>query len=309
MNDELSFCFINNSGNEEAGRGSGVSRDIYASFWTEVFECLFVGEKERVPFVRHDYFVTEWEAIGKIIFKGYKDTGYFPVLLSKSFMKYILFDQSTDDDLLSSFLEYISHDEKKMVNEALNTDDESFFQTEDFFEFLEQFKCRTMISTSNVRSTMVELARQELIQKPHLMASCWKKYIDMLKGFESFASSSSLDHFYAGLQPSSKTFLKLIECNTSDESEKECLGYFKRYVKGLDLSMLKKLLKFLTGSDLMTVQKLSIIFIKQSTFERRPIAHTCGPTLELSSTYSNFCELREEFSNILNHSTWEMDII
>ena len=45
----------------------------------------------------------------------------------------------------------------------------------------------------------------------------------------------------------------------------------------------------------------------KSKFTRRPIAHTCGPCLELPSTYSNFCELREEFSNILKKSTWEMD--
>ena len=59
-------------------------------------------------------------------------------------------------------------------------------------------------------------------------------------------------------------------------------------------------MKFITGSDLLTVPSIDVTFIKyENEFSRRPIAHTCSPSLELPSTYNNFCELREEFTNIL----------
>ena len=293
----------------EAGRGNGVSRDVYASFWVEILDSYFIGENERVPFVRHDLFVTEWEAIGKILFKGYIDVHYFPMLLSKSFMSYVLFGENEDDHLLSSFLNYIAEDHRKLVNEAISTDDESFFQSDDFFEFLDEFKCRTLITKSNVRSTIIELARQELIQKPHLMAACWKTHIAAIVSFSPFKDWTSLNAFYADMVPTTKKVIALIDAVTNDDSEKDCLTFLKRYIRGLDSNMLKKLLRFLTGTDSITVEKISIIFIKQSSFERRPIAHTCGPSLELSSTYSSFCELREEFSNILKENTWEMNIV
>ena len=73
------------------GVGNGVSRDVYTSFWKETANSLLIGKPERVPYVRHDLFKYGCEAIGKILLKGYIDTGYFPVILSKAFVLYTLF--------------------------------------------------------------------------------------------------------------------------------------------------------------------------------------------------------------------------
>ena len=74
--------------------------------------------------------------------------------------------------------------------------------------------------------------------------------------------------------------------------------------------MLKHLLCFLAGAEILVVEAINVTFKKnESKFTRRPSVHTCGPCLELPSTYINFCELREEFSSILNKSAWEMDTV
>lgn len=57
----------------------------------------------------------------------------------------------------------------------------------------------------------------------------------------------------------------------------------------------------------MITNKLEVTFTKFEGAACRPIAHTCGPFLELPSTYSNFDELREQFNNILEKDMWEMD--
>ena len=41
-----------------------------------------IAEDERVTFVRHDLFTKEWEAVGKILIKGFLDTNYFAVMFS-----------------------------------------------------------------------------------------------------------------------------------------------------------------------------------------------------------------------------------
>ena len=49
---------------------------------------------------------------------------------------------------------------------------------------------------------------------------------------------------------------------------------------------------------------MPVSFVKMQDFQRRPIAHTCGPLLKISNTYRNFCELREEFQHVLSTNAW-----
>ena len=74
--------------------------------------------------------------------------------------------------------------------------------------------------------------------------------------------------------------------------------------------MLAGLLQFLTGSDIITVEKISITFNANEGYERGIVAHTCGPLLEISSTYLSYSELSEELSNILrNSASWSFVIV
>ena len=51
--------FIDARGKEEICRGDGVPRDIDSCLRIDVSNSLFIGEKERVPFVRHDLYKKE----------------------------------------------------------------------------------------------------------------------------------------------------------------------------------------------------------------------------------------------------------
>ena len=76
------------------------------------------------------------------------------------------------------------------------------------------------------------------------------------------------------------------------------------------MANLVKFLRFTTAMDTMGSQKLQVTFTKSEGFASRPIAHTCTLVLELPSTYNNFVELREEFTNILDQmGRWEFDIV
>ena len=85
--------------------------------------------------------------------------------------------------------------------------------------------------------------------------------------------------------------------------------YFKQYIKGLNGPSLRKLVQFLTWSDVVAVEKIHIVHYKpENEFCRRPISHTCGAGLELPTTNNNFCELREELNKILQRNSREFDI-
>ncbi|XP_057315314.1 uncharacterized protein LOC130656470 isoform X2 [Hydractinia symbiolongicarpus] len=256
VTDDIRYIWIDPRGQEDNGAGSGVSRDIYSSFWNEVYNAYLYGEQERVPQVRHDLYKQEWRAIGMIILKGYVDTGYFPISLSRAFLCFCLFGEVPEELLISSFLKYLSSDESQLVTKAIGKN-------------------------------------EELKKKPE------------------FPSMKNIVKFYERLEPTTKKVVALFKnVHTSSSAEQDSFNYLKRYVRGLETIMLKKFMKFITGSDNMVVDTVEIIFTRpESNFSRRPVAHTCTPRLELPSTYNNYCELREEFSNILQSSEWELDII
>ena len=91
--------------------------------------------------MRLDLFKYEWETIGKLLLKGYIDTGYFPVILSKAFVLYTLFGEVGVDDLLSSLFPYLSNDEANMLKGYLPKSQVlMIFQVTSFMNFLNNLR-------------------------------------------------------------------------------------------------------------------------------------------------------------------------
>lgn len=289
-----------------------MSRDVYCSFWTDALDSYFIGADQRVPLIRHDLYVDEWTTIAKILVKGYLDTGYFPITINKCFIKYCLFGEVGDDEIIDGFLNYVSMDERKLLKQvmeiaAMGDQDNDIFKSDDIFELLEDYKCRRLLTARNAREIICEIARQELHQKPHLIVSCWGIIFNVLK--KDFPSNNELDQIYEKLVPTNKKVLALLKVDSDNESERDSFNFLKRYIKGLDETGIRNFLRFTTGSESIIVDSITISFIiSTTTFQRRPIAHTCGPMLELP-IYTNLGEMREDFSKILSLSRWEMDIV
>lgn len=77
-----------------------------------------------------------------------------------------------------------------------------------------------------------------------------------------------------------------------NNAQRDAISYFKRYLRGLDNERLKKVLRFLKGANTICVDKIKVTFTRLDGFERRPIAHTCAPSLKLPSPYQR--EIRNE---------------
>lgn len=72
MNCNVTFKIINERGELELGVGIGVTCEVYTLFWNEFAISMTIGDRERVPFVIHDHFVEEWDAVGGILVKGFQ---------------------------------------------------------------------------------------------------------------------------------------------------------------------------------------------------------------------------------------------
>ena len=132
-------------------------------------------------------------------------TNFFRTVLSEAFVLYCLFGSVEKCTMISSFLLYLSCDERVLVEKISNqSTEEEFFTCKEFLDFLDQFKCRSKVTKSNVEEILYEIARQELIQKPHIMALCWREHFTELKKRLAFSTVTATQEFYENAKPTAK---------------------------------------------------------------------------------------------------------
>ena len=86
-----------------------------------------IGADERAPFVRHDLYTSEWEAMGMILMKGYLDFGYCPIFISYCFIHYCLYGEVEENELIDRFLKYLTADEYQIIEVVLKSDPNEVF--------------------------------------------------------------------------------------------------------------------------------------------------------------------------------------
>lgn len=258
------------------------------------------GEESRVPALNSKWQSEEWQAIGRIFAKGFKDQNVLPVQMSPVTTIAMSFGKAsiTDNILNDAFLNYISQTERETLVLALKKGkfDEELF--DDLLDLLDRFSCTQKPTKENLQTLINNIAHKELIQKPkyatdNMAIGCREVLLS------HFISVEKILITYQDMEPTPKKVIRMIEATPNGNCEATSLRYLQQYIRGQNSTSLKKLLRFLTGSEAITVDKIEVIFTKLEGFGRRPVAHTCGPLLELPSTYSSYPELRNEFDSIL----------
>ncbi|XP_046555827.1 uncharacterized protein LOC124265079 [Haliotis rubra] len=290
---------------EKAQDTGGVFKDTLTEFWELFYSQCTVGRDVKVPFLRHDYGQEEWNAVGRILVYGWKHQGYWPVKMSHVFLHHCLFPQLPipQDKLLESFYGFISSVDKDVFTNAVQNFADA--DIDEIIEALEEHECRTAINRDNILPVILEIAHKELIQTPMYVSDCWRDIIGVVH-----MTSAQLENVYKSLVPSNKGVIQIMKfppCNTTEENT--TVKHLKRYVKELDAKKLGMFLRFCTGSDLVTVEQITVELLPMKPFERRPIGHTCGCVLQIGEHYDTFAEFRSEFDSVLDSNIWVMDIV
>ena len=266
---------------------------------------------EKVPNLRHDYQKGEWKAIALIIVFGYSEVKYFPITLSCGFVATVFFKEESlaPDFLIESFKLYVSQDEKEVIEKSLEGDLE--FSDGDLLDLLGSFKCYKSPTNDNIFALLHELAHQEIVQKPRYIVDCLAPILNSMRVCTPFQTMpEDLKTFYNAKKPSSKKIISLLSASPEPGAEQSSFEHFKRFVKSLNGNDLGSLLQFLTGSNIIICDTITVTFTKLDGTARSPIVHTCRPTLELPSTYQYYNELAEGFMALLNDKeSWSFNII
>ena len=87
--------------------------------------------------------------------------------------------------------------------------------------------------------------------------------------------------------------------------------YLKQYIGSLNSEDLQRFLRFVTGTSCIA-SKIKVVFNTLTGAARKPSAHTCQTSIELSSTYSTYVEFARELRSVVgvsDDSLWGMDAL
>ncbi len=165
MTYSVKYSFIDEMGAD----ADGVSRDVYAAFWTEFLDCAAEGADVRVPSLSPKWQEEEWKSVGRILAKGLKDHGYFPFCLAQAFTAAVIFgEHSVSTDLLfDSLMLYLSQSERDLLSRALQeavVGDEE----EELLDLTDRMGVRTVPTQDNLRAMLIQVAHKQMIQYPSM---------------------------------------------------------------------------------------------------------------------------------------------
>ncbi|KAJ8050224.1 hypothetical protein HOLleu_03340 [Holothuria leucospilota] len=286
MSKALDVRMIHMNGDVEVGEGDGVFRDPLTEFWW-AFSRYTNGNVYKIPIIRHDFGKEKWEAIARILLKGFKDTGYFPIMMAPAFMEECIFGIQSGD-ILESFMHYVSDFERDVLQKALPDFPED---TDELLNIMDGYECQQIPKPENLVRLLQEIAHKELIQKPMFIVDCWRPVITPIICHD--LDQKRVWSLYTDLAPTVKKVTGLIKTHTElSGTEKVMLGYVKKYIRSLSVQDLQLFLRFCTGSDILICPSLYITFNQQDGFGRS-VAHTCTTTVETPTTYESFAEFKK----------------
>ncbi|XP_029991495.1 uncharacterized protein LOC115420399 [Sphaeramia orbicularis] len=295
--------------NENASDDSGVSRDVYSEFWEKFLEQC-EGEEERVPRLKPDTTKEEWKAVGRIWAKGFIDHGMLPVRLSKSFKLSSIHGIDTVDVnvLMSSFLNYVSYNERKTIERALEGKLEESDE-EDLLDLLSRMGSQCLPHKENLVSTIQTMAHKAILQQPKYIIDCFSEALSYVQ--LNLLDKTSVLSVYEMKRATGKKVAQLLQTSNEilSQQEQRTFNHIQRYVRSADQKKVEQFLRFCIGSSSMCVDKITVGFNAENGLNRRPVSHTCAATLELSYMYSSYPEFRTELDNIQSSNYLTMDIM
>ena len=298
--------FIKFSGEEALDYG-GVQRDMYSAFWEVAYSKIFEGATLLVPMVHPHLDMTIFPILGRILSHGYLVAGHLPVRISLPTLINMLLGpkQVSSQILLESFLDYISGTERRVFKEALSYQQDDRFPSniqERLLSVLCRFRCRQLPTPANLISCIQHIAEYEFVSRP--AAAIFSVYSGIPVSHQQFwmkQSVSSLLQLYESLTVTAKKVNDLlVHTDAQSMNEERVYGYLTTMIGNMNINELRSFLRFVTGSTVCNSTKILVTFNSLTGLARRPLAHTCEPTLEISSTYINYDEFYGEFRCIFD---------
>ena len=284
---------------------------MLSGFWEEAYERHFDGSTLLTPVVHAQSNMSDFIALGKILSHGYLLEGYLPVRVAFPLLATMLLGQVDIPDrmLVTSFADSLSTVESQLIKACLTITAKHFstgIQSK-LINLLSRFGSRQMPTPSNLRIHLVQVAKYQFLTKPIGAHLAINSGIDTTeRAFWSQLSIEDLYSLYCSLSGTPGRILDLMEEPIfMNPAEERVYGYLRDLIGNFSVDNTRKFLRFVTGSAVLSSSPIKTIF---NRLARRPIAHTCDNTIELSTDYTTYNDFSSEMMAILSDDDGYSDI-
>ena len=232
--------------------------------------------------------MNDFEILAKILSHGFLVCGFIPTRIAFPVLCYALLGASVNipqNLIVQSFCDFLTTVDQECISKALV---EKNFQEELQTDVVSRYGCRNIPTPNNLCKILMNVANYEFRSKPFVALTTMNAGIpDSHKVYWESTSVHDLYSLWSSLSASPQKVLeKIQEPMFKNPSEEHIFNYLIQYVGGMKIEEAQKFLRFVTGSTVLREEDISISFNALTGLARRPIAHSCGHVLELSSTYS-----------------------
>ena len=307
---------------ERAVDVGGVSREFFSAFYDAVYAKYCDGVSLLYPVVNPHVKTSELKTLGLVISCGYLLSAVLPVRIAFPTLAAILLAKShdlPDHVMVDSFAGILSAHDSAVIQSACRKVE---FK-EPFSESLETnlltvfscFDCRQAPSVGTFSHVVRDISNYLFLRKPCAFINDVRAGIPSVhQRFWKAMRCRDLYDLYRSMQASTAKVLSMLsELSPSTPKEEVVLSYLRQYIGNMRQEELQIFLRFVTGSSVCTANPLVVTFNNLEGLARRPVAHTCGYTLELSTSYASYSDFAQEFSSVLNtcqqDNLWNMDAV
>jgi len=292
----------------------GVSREMFSAFWEKAYSLICDGANFVVPLIHPQTDIAILPIMGKVISHGYLSSGCLPVRIALPSLIGILLGTCLDlphPILLGALLDYVSCNERTKLQLALTYQESDQFPEglEDvLILILSRLGCRTMPTTQNIAELIIGVAKYEFCCKPAAAISLINAGIpEEHRKFWKNLGVDGIACLYNCLTVTNDKVLDLLCCTCKSPAEERVQGYLITLIGNLGSGGLRNFLRFVTGSSVCISSQILVTF---TSSRQMPFAGTCGYSLELPSSFTNYDEFHEVWFSILedtgNQWKWKM---
>ena len=285
-----------------------------------MYKVYFDGTNLLSPIVYPGMDVSVISLLGAIISHAYIVTGILPIRLAFPSLACCLFGPSatvSPEVLVDAFIDSLSLYEANIMRRASEEakEDRSSFSADVMplvLSVFSRFGVRQLPTPVRFRQMLTQVATYEFFSKPSAALSLIHSGVpEQHKPFWRGLGVDELFTVYCAQTVSAETVLGMLEKSVgANPNEERVLCYLRQYIGSINSDTLRNFLRFVTGSAVCSSPTIEISFNSLSGSARRPIAHTCAPSLELSWTYKTYLEFVEEVDMCLsNPYAWVMDAL
>ena len=284
---------------------------MFSGFYLTTYSKYFDGTSLLQPCVNVGTDIEAFRILGRVFSHAYICAGVlpdqlaFPCLAAAFLGPRVVIPES----LLTCYFMYsLSTYEAGILEKALSL---NHFSSELEQELISILGCTELPRPSSLQFLIVKAADFAFLKKP--LAALIELNAGVCDCHHSFWCDVTVDQFHSIYSAIAVTHGKvlslLVEPEFQTKGQELSWTYLRKFIGNCSGDDLRYFLRFTTGSYVITVSHITVTFNTLHGLARRPIAHTCSATLDLSSTFSTYLEFSQEFRAILNSMSSDSDAL